>query len=182
MKKKLVLCVVMLIILSLVVVVNADDCSVNVNLGTFALDGELMNDRVYVSIRELSEKFNIPIKWDDDRREVIVSKELKQIEVSEKTKIKNDGVIPDKDTAYKIGKILLEQYMEQQVEYTTKDKVYFLTVEYQEKDNAWIVSQQFEYTNGMQWTYGDSVYMPTIIINKNTGEVMYINTYQSIED
>lgn len=88
-----------------------------------------MNEKTYVSIRELAEKFNVPIKWDSTNKEVIVSTELKQVELSDKTEFKPNGVIPDKDTAYKIGKILLEEYMGQQIEYTTEDKVYFLNVE-----------------------------------------------------
>jgi len=66
-----------------------------------------MNEKTYVSIRELAEKFNVPIKWDSTNKEVIVSTELKQVELSDKTEFKPNGVIPDKDTAYKIGKILL---------------------------------------------------------------------------
>lgn len=182
MKKNLITVPIILIfiLISFVIVTNAGSNFINVNFGSDSLNGILFNNKTYVSIRDLAEKFNIPLKWDNETQEVTVLPELKQIDVSDKTEIKRDGVVPDEDTAYKIGKILLEQYMGQPAEYTTSDRVYFLGVKYLEKDNVWIVSQQFEYTNGSQWTYGDSVYVPTVIINKNTGEVIYINTYSSI--
>lgn len=181
-KIKKILVLAILIFLSWVMIANACSYVVNVNIGSVSVGGLLMNEKTYVSIRELAEKFNVPIKWDSTNKEVIVSTELKQVELSDKTEFKPNGVIPDKETAYKIGKILLEEYMGQQIEYTTEDKVYFLNVEYREKDNVWIISQRFEYTNGLQWTYGDSIYIPTIMINKNTGEVVYINTYSSLSN
>lgn len=107
----------------------------------------------------------------------------KNISVSDKTQLKKDGVIPDEQTALAIGKIILERYTEKSLEYETDDKVYYLTAKFDEHCNGWRVCQMFKYKDENRgWSAGDKFYIPTVILNKQNGEVLYINTNSSFEE
>lgn len=139
------------------------------------------DNRAYVSLRSICDELGIPIHWDEENREVKMDIYNKKIQVSEKTPFKEEGVIPDAETALIVGKVILEKYAEKPMEYETEDKIYFLEVEFLEQYNAWRICQTFKYKNGGGWSAtGQSP--PNISISKNTGEVLYLNTSTFFKD
>ena len=139
-----------------------------------------IEDKTYVPIRELAEALRIPIIWDSDNDRVFLNNTHKMVHVPEKSQYKEEGVIPDEATALKIGKIILETYAGKSLEYETDERNYYLTVSYNEEYNSWLVKQSYSYKDG---TGGGAVgiYEPAVILNKNTGEVISINTYSELE-
>ena len=84
------------------------------------------------------------------------------------------------EIAYNIGKILLEKYSGKSLEYVKDNKTFYLTVDFHEETNTWLVYQTFKYNEEGGWiASGSGLYVPSIELNKNTGEVISINTYSS---
>lgn len=137
------------------------------------------NDRTYVPLRNICDALGIPVEWDDSNQEAVLDVYDKDIKVSEKTELKEEGVIPDEETALAVGKAILESYMGKPVEYETEDQTYYLTVDYLENFNAWSITQLCCLKNG---AWGGYVYFPNVKISKSTGEVLYINTYSTLGD
>ena len=141
------------------------------------------DSRFYISIRNLCDELGIPIHWNGENREIKVDIYNKKIQVSEETSFKEEGVIPDSETALIVGKAILEKYAEKPMEYQTNDKIYFLEVEFLEKYNAWKIGQTFKYKDKNKlWSVGGGFYRPNVVLNKQTGEVLYINTKTFFED
>lgn len=140
-----------------------------------------INGKTYVPVRELADYLKIPIDWDSNSEMVSLDTNHKQVHVPEKTEYKPEGVIPDEETAYQVGKIILETYAGKSLEYETDEKIYYLAVEYRENVNAWCVYQTFDYKNGDSWV-AEILYVPAVVLNKNTGEVVSINTYASFDN
>lgn len=138
------------------------------------------NDRLYIPLRGMCDKLRIPLIWDGNNREVNMNIFQKDIPVSDKTLLKEGGVLPDEETALAVGKIILEKYIGKPLEYETDEKIYYLSVTYREDRNAWNIQQFFDYKDGRHWA-ASGIYLPNITLNKNTGEVMFINTYSSIK-
>ena len=134
-----------------------------------------INDKIYVPIRDLAEEMKIPIEWNEEKNQVELLTDFKAISVSDNTQINEMGVIPDEETAYAVGKVILEKYVGRTLEYETEKGIYFLKVTYNRLDNSWSVSQECKYKIGGGG--GTGVYSPTVVLNKNTGEVTFINTY-----
>ena len=190
-KKRFFVFGILIVILSLATVVFANgsgcfsisNCSVKIGSSTEKIQYPLyMNDnRIYISLRNICDELGIPLKWDDERREATVDIYNKKLNVSDKTPIKEDGVIPDKETAYTVGKVILEKYAQKPLEYETDEKNYYLIVEFSEQYNSWIIRQTFEFKDKESgWAGGDGLYTPFVILSKNTGEVLYVNTYSSL--
>ncbi len=139
-----------------------------------------INDKTYVPVRELADYLKIPIDWDSNSEMVSLDTNHKQVHVPEKTEYKPEGVIPDEETAYQVGKIILETYAGKSLEYETDEKVYYLAVRYQEEFNSWYIEQTFDYKDGRGWG-AVGIYVPAVILNKNTGEVVSINTYSELD-
>ena len=159
----------------------------NIKLGNKSITMEyplfIRDNRVYVSIRNLCELLNIPIYWDEQEKEVCVDIYNKKTPVSSKTEYKEEGVIPDEETALAVGKVILEKYAERPMEYETEDKIYYLNVRYYADGNFWRIVQWYDYKDKHSgWAAGDQFYMPVVYLNKNTGEVIYINTYSMYSD
>jgi|GEM_PF-1989302 len=141
-----------------------------------------INDgRIYVSLRGICDKLGIPIEWNNENREVEMDIYNKKIPVSDKTLFREDGVIPDEETALAVGKTILEKYVGKSLEYETDEKIYYLKVTYIKESNVWNVTQFFDYKDGRGWA-ASGVYLPNVKLNKNTGEVMYINTHSTYTD
>lgn len=138
-----------------------------------------IDGKTYVPIRELSEKLRIPIEWDEEKNRVELLTDYKFVHTPEKMTLKEEGVIPDEQTAYEIGKIILEKYAGRPLEYEKGNKIYYLSVRYQKEYNLWRVQQSIKYKVGGGGSSG--VYVPGVTLNKNTGEVISINTYSEIE-
>lgn len=138
----------------------------------------MQNDRIYVSIRNICDILGIPIDYNQSKDEVQMDIYNKKIPVSGKTKYVNEGVLPDKETAYEVGKKILEKYIGKELEYETDTRKYFLDTRYIEEENAWLIVQLFRFKNenagGGIDGWADFI---NIKLNKNTGEVMFINTY-----
>ena len=140
----------------------------------------MQNDRIYVSVRSLCDELGIPIYWDDKKNEVHIDIYNKQIQTSDKTLFKKEGVIPDAETALVVGKAILEKYVEKPLEYEEEDKIYYLEIEYLEQQNAWKICQTFSYKDENKgWSVGGNFYRPYVVISKQTAEVLYINTHSS---
>ena len=143
----------------------------------------MKDDRIYVSLRDICNALNIPIYWDGDINEATIDVNNKKINVSDKTEYKDCGVIPDEETAYAVGKIILEKYSNSPMEYETKDKIYYLEVEFIEEQNCWSVVQKFKFkAENKGWAAGGNTYYPNVKLNKSTGEILYINTYATFID
>lgn len=186
MKKSIIFATVICLVLAVITTVSAFALSdYNIRLGndniTMKYPSFVQNDRVYVSIRNLCDALGIPIYWNEGENEVYMDIYNKKVPVSDKTSFKEDGVIPNEEAALAIGKIILEEYAGRSLEYETDEKIYYLKVTYIKETNAWNVTQFFEYKDGRRWT-ASGVYLPTVKLNKNTGEVMNINTYSSYTD
>lgn len=181
--KKIILSMVVLIIVVPMVAIAANIVVSNntVKIGNdnvrFKNNIYLIDEKTYIPIRELSEKLRIPISWDEEKHMVELLPNLKTIRVSEDTELKSGGVIPNKEIAYKIGKVILEEYIGKSLEYETEKGSFFLKTTYHPKDNTWRISQECKYKKGGGG--GTGIYSPTIVLNKNTGEVIYISTYSA---
>lgn len=141
----------------------------------------IQNDRIYASVRDIGEALGIPIVWDAEEQEVHMDISHKEVPVSEKTQYKADGVIPDEETAYVIGKTILEKYLGHPVEYETEEFVYTLSTTYLPEENAWSICQNFKPKYGAFDVRGKYEVIE-IKLNKNTGEVMFINTYGTFSE
>lgn len=146
----------------------------------FENDIYTINEKTYIPIRELSEKLRIPIRWDGEKDQVELLTDFKTVRTSEGTPSNEAGVIPDEETAYKIGKIILEKYVGKSLEYETEKGVYYLKTTYHQLDNSWRISQECKYKQGGGG--GTGIYSPTVVLNRNTGEVTFISTVSVFED
>ncbi len=131
----------------------------------------------YVSLRDICKELHIPVYWNEETKEAVVDKPNSEISISNSTKRKEDGIIPDKETALAIGKIILETYTGEKYEYETKNVKYFLVAEFNEEYNAWEIVQNYEYKKMPNFALGGGGKRPCIALSKNTGEVIYMNTY-----
>lgn len=148
------------------------------NIVEFQHSTFMKNDRIYVSLRDICDMLGVPVFWDDKEKEARLELYDRRINVSDKTESKTEGVIPDEETALSIGKIILEKYMGKSLEYETDDKIYYLKVAFDKRYNGWCVSQTFRYKDdNAVLVVGDVPYVPNIVLSKQTGEVLYINTY-----
>lgn len=144
----------------------------------------LKDNRVYVSVREICEKLGIPVYWNEENEEVKIDIYNKNVPISDKTLRREEGVIPDSETAFTVGKLLLEKYAGKPLEYETEDKVYYLEVYFREDLNAWRIYQTWKYKDEKKmWAMGGvGGYIPCITLSRETGEVLYINTHCSFWD
>lgn len=176
----------MISVISLVVVAKADMWSADSNIIVSVdsdknIGGRFIDDKIYVPIRELSGLLNLPIRWDEENREAVIAKNFEKVKISEKTAFNEDGVIPNEDVAYDVGKIILEQYAGKPMEYETDDRIYFLRVIFLKKENVWRIYQSYKLKNGtVRAGGGYGLYLPTVYLNKYTGKVEYINTYSNV--
>ncbi len=191
MKMKLITVFVLIIIVLMSTIASGnEDCTFEMADYSIRIGNDIANlkypvyvngGRTYVPLREMCDKQRISIEWDDKNREVKMDIYNKKVPVSNKTPFNEDGVIPDAETALVVGRIILEKYAEKPMEYETDEKIYYLKVNFIKESNSWNVTQFFEYKDGRGWS-GSGVYLPNIELNKNTGEVIYINTYSSFQE
>lgn len=139
-----------------------------------------IDNKLYVSCRELCEKLGFSVLWDGVENKAIIDTQHKKIKTSQYTTYIEEGVIPNEEIAYNIGKILLEKYSGKSLEYVKDNKTFYLTVDFHEETNTWLVYQTFKYNEEGGWiASGSGLYVPSIELNKSTGEVISINTYSS---
>lgn len=180
MKKIIVLC---LVIISLVFVeAEATDNviryynDIQIGVKKTNLNSKLYNidDQIYVPIRAFADCLKIPVVWDENLQTVTLLINNKEVDVDGNNSVEDKGVIPDEETAYQIGKILLEKFCGRSLDYETDSVKYYVDVAYHPYDNSWRIYQAYEYKIGGGG--GTGITSPTVCLNKNTGEVMYINT------
>lgn len=180
MKKKIMYSLVLMLLSSTIAIAASIHQTKNNTIKIGANDMKFMNDifnindMIYVPIRELSEKMGIPIVWNQSSNQVELLTNFKTVSVEGQLKSDDTSVIPDEETAYNVGKIILEKYMGKSLEYETDTGIYYLAVKYHPLDNSWRISQECRYKAGGGG--GTGIYSPTIVLNKNTGEVIYIYT------
>ena len=144
------------------------------------------NNRLYVSLRDICNQIGMSIEWNDEektaeiRRGSIDTSE-KGVIISGKTEFRKEGAIPDEKTALAVGKAILEEYAERPLEYTTDKRIYYLRASLIE-ENTWLVVQNFKYLNPNSGGSTDFAEFAHVKLNKNTGEVMYINTHSTYID
>lgn len=149
----------------------------------FTNDIYIIDNKTYVPLRELAEKMRIPIEWNEEKGQAELLTYFKTVNVGDRTEFKEEGVIPDAETAYQIGKIILEKYTGTPMEYETDEYIVYLRTTYYEHLNVWYVSQTFKFKDENRgWASGNSVYSPTVYLNKDTGEVIALNTYSTLEE
>lgn len=142
----------------------------------------LINDKIYVSLRNLCNELNIPIEWDGENGEAMIDIYHKKVPVSDKTEYKEQGVIPDEETALAVGKAILEKYAGKPLEYETDKRIYYLRVSFVESENAWIIVQNFKYKNPNVIGSTDFADFAHVKLSKSTGEILFINTYSTFEN
>ena len=185
MKKKIIFAFV--ICLSLIITVSAVNISdYKIIFGyediTSQSQSFIQDDKIFVSVRNLCDELNIPIYWDENKKEVHIDIYNKKTPLSDKTEYKEEGVIPDEETALIIGKTILEKYAGRSLEYETEDKIYYIDATYIKRFNAWMISQTYKYKFVGGWSAGDRFYWPHVILSKNTGEVLYLNTHSDFPE
>ena len=184
--KKLATIIVLLIFSTSIVFANGDTLlnnftqTVRIGGADFKTDDLcwIKNNRIYVPLRSFCDFIGIPVVWNNETKDVDINIYNKIISTSSKTVYKDEGIIPDEETALTIGKVILEKYSGKTMEYETDDKIFYLKAQYLKDVNAWDIIQWFDYKDGRNWA-ASGIYLPSVRINKNTGEVVYINTYSS---
>lgn len=127
----------------------------------------------YVPLRELGEKLRIPVGWNEIKKQAELETRNKRILKTEATELVNDQIIPDEATALAMGRAILEGQTGRKMEYKTSYGEYYLNVWDYENLNVWRVSQWVDLNEGgIGVNYDIS---PTVWLNKNTGEVMYLH-------
>lgn len=148
-----------------------------VNSETQYLEHEplLLDGVTYIPLRECAEKLGLEVEWNAESRKIEVDTNHRNIQhLEDDTEvIKEQGVIPDEETALAIGKIILEKALGQRVEYQDGDRELQLHATYYTKLNGWKIYQTGTY-KGISY-YGTNRPSPFVVLNKSTGEVTYIN-------
>lgn len=134
-----------------------------------------VDDLTYVPLREFCEKLGISLKWNQDRQQIVLDVNNKTVLYDKNIEANHcleNGVIPDEEAAKKVAKSILEACTGKPMEYKDGDYEYFLTVDFSETQNCWLVTQYAKYKGEF---FGGGNVSPHIRINKSTGEVIYIN-------
>lgn len=129
----------------------------------------------YVPLRECAEKLGFNVEWNGETRCIDVDTYHKEIlnKKDEAEIIDEQGIIPDEETALAVGKAILESAMGRSVEYRDGARELYLTATYYPFDNNWRIDQLGKY-EGRFWS-GGNYNAPFVALNKNTGEVTYID-------
>lgn len=189
--KKMLLSI--LLILCLSTVLNAEEliCKENfreatylIKVGSLDFENKLPiynnNGNTYVSLRDVCSALKIPVYWDAKRQTAVIDKFNSEFLVEENTTKKEQGIIPDAETAHTVGKLFLETYTGRKYEYETDRIRFYIGVDYMEIYNAWYVAQYYECKGN--WGIGTNVEPASILLSKNTGEVISINTRSIVEE
>ena len=184
MKKKILICAVGVMICTAMATTAFGASKYSVRIGDKLLQSKnpiLMQDgRIYVSVRDMCDALGFPVEWDGGKGEAVIDIYNKKVPVSENTEFKKEGVIPDAETAYTVGKAILEKYAGEPLEYETEDRIYYLTVRADEQTGTWKVIQTFKYIDEEKgWLAGDGFKVPSVTLSKQTGEVLFINLASS---
>lgn len=158
--------------------IKVGDAIYDLDYPVYAKDGV-----TYISLRDICRTLRIPLHWDEENRIAHVDEFHKKVVVSDKTEYKNEGVIPDEETALAVGKIILEKYVDRDLEYETEDKRFYLEAKSYEWNDAdvWEIYQTYEHLDGRKW-FGSGFSTIHVYLSKTTGEVIKINTYSTLED
>ncbi|MBQ2743807.1 MAG: hypothetical protein IJF32_13530 [Oscillospiraceae bacterium] len=190
MKKILLL---ILLILCLTTVLSAEEliCKENfreaeyqIKVGSLDFTNKLPifnnNGNTYVSLRDVCSALGIPVYWDNENRIAVIDRFNSEIRADGDAERTERGIVPDAETAYTYGKMLLESYAGRKYEYETEKIRFYLDVDYSEAYNAWYVAQYYECKG--DWGIGTNAAPAGILLNKNTGEVVSINTRSVVEE
>lgn len=142
----------------------------------------LLDGVTYVPLRECAEQLGFQVEWDGEARCVKVDtthKNVQHLETNTEA-VAEQGVIPDKETALAVGKIILEKNLGRSVEYKDGDRELRLEADYYTVLNGWKVYQVGTY-EGISY-YGTNRHTPFVVLNKSTGEVTYIDLDPMAED
>lgn len=135
----------------------------------------IVDDLTYVPLREFSEKLGIPVKWINDKQQIVLEINNRSVLYDkniEANQCLENGVIPDKQAAKSVAKSILEACTGKPMEYKEGDYEFFLAVDFSEAQNCWLVTQ---YAKCKDEFFGGGNVSPHIRINKSTGEVISIN-------
>lgn len=140
------------------------------------------NSKTYVPVRQLCDYLNIPIIWNGEKNQIEIDSYHKIVSTGKmpNTNVLSDGVVPDKESALMIGKIILESTVGESMEYQDGEYYYCLNGYYYEPLNCWMI-QQTCLKNNQPFQGGNNTNDYSIQINKSTGEVQFINTFSDLK-
>ena len=183
----LVFCIVILLsIIAFAANSNIPDALQNFSLATYDIKVEydvrnfshpvyVQNGITYAALRDICWELGYYANWEGTDWAVnIMPYRSKQINVSPTTVLKEEGVIPNAETALAIGKLLLEEYAGKELEFETDSMKYTLFPVYLDDESAWLVMQNVKPKKSAGGG-SDYRYRPHIKLSKNTGEVLYIH-------
>ena len=142
----------------------------------------IIDNRMYVPLREFGEKLRIPVSWDSEKNQATFDTFHKKVlynENFEANGVLENGVIPDKETAKKVAGAILESLLGSPVEFKQNGYEFFLGVSFSEPQNSWLVTQYAKYNGGPFFAGNVS---PIINLSKSTGEVLGINLTDSYKE
>lgn len=190
MKNFIVIGFVSVVLLFAIVGVNANNIfegsSYSIKIGDKNINNNhtafMNNDSIYVSLRNICEELRIPVTWNDKSKEATIGINNKEVEISERTRRNENGVVPDAETAINLGKIILEKYTGKDVEYESDKYIYYLKATFLEEENTWLVVQNIKYKHPYIGSMDGGADFIHIKISRGTGEVLYINDYSTFGD
>ena len=182
MKKLIIMFVFILLTFATIVFADNQEFVIKIANEIAELDNPtyVINDRIYVPLRDMCTELGIPVEWDSSSKTANLDIYNKKTPVSDRTKYKDEGVIPDEEAAIAIGKIILEKYAGKPMEYETDTLLYRVKARYFEQDNSWVVFQGLERKHLNGGGVMEFVEHAQVKLNKSTGEVMFINTYSTL--
>lgn len=140
-----------------------NDCTIEINgeIQDFELPVVLINDSTYIPIRQFCNNFGYEVDWIENEN---------KIEISTLKKESNGEYVMTKDTAIKIGKILLE---EQYPDIFTNNEV---LIDAEEENGIWrvhnVVNNEYITEDGeFIVTQGGEIYVKLL---KSNGEILEI--------
>lgn len=161
-------------------ILEKNSISINGTIQYFIEPIYKIDGMIYVPVEEytdkISEKIKIPTLVDiseDGNTKIDFNTSVKNINLYGSTEQKLEGVVPDEETAYAMGKLLLEKYAGRPLEYTNKNGEFYLKTTYNSEGNYWSIVQEFKRNSNVSPRGGGSgMAMTQININRNTGEVI----------
>lgn len=162
-------------------IIGETDIKLKVGLEEAEFEAPLreFNGKLYAPVRDLCEMMRIPVEWNEEERQAEVKMFNRKTELvvdRETVTALPDGVVPDAETAYKIGKPILERACGRELEYEDEEYVYKLETSFFSYWNAWMIEQAIYDKNGNRGFLGVGTLNPTIFISKDSGEIFSIIT------
>lgn len=204
--KKISSCFIMIIIVMGISIVQADNYNqvfqrdfaniiINGDYAKLYNDVVYIDDRAYVQLRELGNILQVDVGWseEDQLPKMSTAKTPHVISDDEETenRIKNEGVVADKETAYNVGKAILEGITNKNMVFTDGDvSSDIFVVDHSGDDTQWVIYQRLSY-KGQWFKFRDEMknkgitcqyIIPYLHLDKRSGEVVEIWTDSTVDE